>query len=482
MTSAQMKVNYKIFYSDNLNENGLKIELNLKLIQESDSTCFYYSDKDWDETNLMNCITKLKSNNSNYTFKLIPDSNQIIVYHPNSKNIRFSYNLIQDFEKENVNNVLRPKITNKYFHIFGSTLFIIPTSIIKTNEDDSKITASIEWIGFPANYMIHNSFASNKKKQNLKNVKLWDDFFYSVFVGGDYRIYSFLNKKQTIYFATRGEWFVFNDQILLDNVKKIVFSQKSFWNDRSKNYFTVIISPYFNVNDNLRDYLSISGQGLKNSFCIQCTNHLDNKIDPLKQTMYHEMLHFWMNGKIRMKNENLNYWFSEGFTDYYANKIRLQNGDLNIYQWLEWINIDVLKAHQNNPEKNQPNYVIQDRLWENQNFDKLPYRRGAIFAFYLDNQIMKHSNYKFSLDDVMREILIECETQKKKFTDELFLNIIEKYVGKDISYLFQKHIIVGIDFEFTNDDFITEFNINYIDSIPVLSLGKSNSTRYINLK
>ncbi|MDY3316654.1 hypothetical protein PG630_04945 [Riemerella anatipestifer] len=95
----------------------------------------------------------------------------------------------------------------------------------------------------------------------------------------------------------------------------------------------------------------------------------------------HEMMYDWIGGKISIKHEELNYWFSEGFTDYYTYKNRLRNNDLTLKEWLDSFNTEVIKAHWENPERNKPNYVIKDDFWKSENVEKIPYRRGAILLF-----------------------------------------------------------------------------------------------------
>lgn len=79
----------------------------------------------------------------------------------------------------------------------------------------------------------------------------------------------------------------------------------------------------------------------------------------------------------------------------------------------------------------------------------------------------------------MREVLKTCTNENRKFTDELFLEIVQKYLDKDISYFFQKHILIGIDFEIKNEDLIDEFKIEYIDEVPQLIVEKDMINKYI---
>ena len=50
----------------------------------------------------------------------------------------------------------------------------------------------------------------------------------------------------------------------------------------------------------------------------------------------HEHFHTWVGGKIRNdKQEELNYWWSEGFTDYYSRVLALRSGGLSIEKFID---------------------------------------------------------------------------------------------------------------------------------------------------
>lgn len=476
---GQTKINYKVYYSDKIENEGLKIQVSISTKKASDSTYFQYSNEVWGQSNLVNCLKIIQQENPKYTFKIIPDSNRIVVYHPRGRRISFSYHIIQDIKEETPKSKNRPLLHKEYFHILGQSFFAVPEEIFDDKIEDPKIIVKIEWLDFPKNFIIHNTFGTQQLKQTLK-VKLWSEFYHSLFVGGDYRIKSFNYLEKPVYFAIRGKWLgEYTDENLFEALKKTIVTQREFWKDNNFDYYTVILTPTITQNDSSFKGQSITGAGVKNGFLIQSSNNPFNYFSSMKYIFNHEMMHDWIGGKISMRNEELNYWFSEGFTDYYTYKNRLRNNDITLKEWLQDFNTEVLKAHWKNPEKNRPNYVIKDEFWKNQNIEKIPYRRGSIFAFWLDNQILKENNYTKSLDDLMREVLKTCTTENRKFTDELFLEIVQKYLDKDISYFFQKHILIGIDFEIKNEDLIDEFKIEYIDEVPQLIVEKDMINKYI---
>ena len=475
---AQHRIDYNIFYSQNVENEGLKIQVKFKSKKAKDFTYFHYANEVWGETDLSKCIEFIKSDNPTYKFKIVPDSSRIVIYHPKARNIDFIYRLKQDYKTESIKALNRPRVKNNFFHVLGQSLFMVPEEIFE-KENNPKVKATIEWIGFPDGFKIHNSFGTNSKKQII-STKIDGGFYHSLFIGGDYRIREFKHLNKSVYFAIRGNWLKdYQDEKIFEALRKTIKTQREFWNDNNFDFYTVIMTPTTTQTDSSFKGQTSKGSNIKNGFLIQSSNNPFNSFNVIKYMFNHEMMHDWIGGKIKMKNEELNYWFSEGFTDYYTYKNRLRNGDLSFQEWISSFNKNILKPYWKNPEKNKANYAIKDDFWKNRNIERIPYQRGAVFAFWLDNQILKKSNYKKSLDDLIREILKICETQNRKFTDELFLEISQKYLNEDISYFFQKHIIIGEDIILKDDDLIEDFNIYILENIPTVASKNNNAKGFI---
>lgn len=473
LLSAQVKVDYSVSHSTDIVKNGLKVELTYKTKKAQDSIYLHYYNDGWGETNLFNCLTILESENPNMRITRIPDSNRLIVYYPKSKIVKLIYSIKQDYVGDSLDIFNRPRMDSSYFHILGRELFVVPEDVF--TEDNKEIEVKINWLGFPDDFVIHNTFGSQKKTQIIK-YPIHQGLYHSLFVGGDYRLYNFSIENKPIVFAIRGKWFsdYSDDQKMLDALTKTINTQRDFWQDYQKEFYTVIMTPTVSQNDSLYKGQSCTGSAVTNGFMIQSSNNPFNQFHVLNYMFNHEMMHEWIGLGIVNAHEELNYWFSEGFTDYYTYKNRLRSNDITIEEWKESFNTDVIGAHYANPMRNKPNYSIVDDFWNNRDVEKIPYRRGAIFAFWLDNKIMKTSNNQKSLDDLMRVILAKCKAEERMLSDEFFLEEARKFLkDEDISYAFQKYIIVGEDIEFTNDDLIDCFAVESKDSIPQIVLKKS---------
>jgi predicted metalloprotease with PDZ domain len=466
-SGAVTEAKYQVHHSKNMSKSGLKITVTATLPKASDSSYFHYSNALWGEDNLFQCLSEFKGSKG-YRFKLVPDSNRIVVYHPNTTTVSFSYVVKQDYPGNSRSVFARPRLQASFFHILGQSLFTVPETIFESGEDDPEIEVNIDWIGFPKDFVIHNMLGSQEMHQTFKG-KLWTEFYNTLFVGGDYRIRSFEHRDKKVYFAIRGDWKVYEDNQLLELFQRTLVTQRDFWNDQDFDYYTVIMTPTETTADTV-EYRgqSVNGSRIYNGFMIQSTNNPFNDLGTIKYIFNHEMMHDWIGGKMMMAHEELNYWFSEGFTDYYAYKNQLRNGALSPEEWLAKFNEEVLKPHYENPERNEPNYRIQDDFWKNYNIEKLPYRRGALFAFWLDQQLLVSSGGETSLDELMRTILSHCLQPETPFTDEVFLDLLKEQTHEDWSYFFQKHVISGVDFDWSKLEMVNGIVIKQIDSIPQL--------------
>lgn len=477
-TFSQTKINYKVFYEKNMEERGLKIQVDYVQKTASDSTVFFYNNSVWGEQDVFNSLMIFEEENKAISFKKFPEVDQIRIYHPKGKKVSLTYRIRQDFKDPDYNAFFRPVVKNDYFVVLGQSLFAIPEYFTDDNFN-GKIEATVEWIGFPEKFVIQNTFATQVKKQTIK-ATIWDEFYKSLFVGGDYRLYEFKDHQKPVYFAIRGEWYNgYTDEYLFSNLQKAIQSQRDFWKDYSQDYFAVIMTPTVSQADSSYMGNSTTGTALKNGFMIQSTNNPFNSKEVYLHIIHHELMHNWIGGAISNEHGSLNYWFSEGFTDYYSYKNQLQVGVLTFDEWINAFNENVIAMYWENPKRNIPNYVIKDDYWKDRKVSKVPYGRGAIFAFWLDNQILMKSNYTKSLDDLMREILAKCTKDKVKFTDELLIDLVSDYLQEDISYFFQKYVIDGKDLDLVNEKWVDGFEFKMKDNIPVLVSTKGSETKYI---
>ncbi len=404
----------------------LKTDQNGKLI-------LWFQNNAWGQENLFNSISKLETNSSQSDIKMEADSNRIIITDEAHKELLISYDLISDMQGPlDFTRSFRTIVEDGYFHSFGGRLFMIPANIWN---EDKPVNFEFNWNTPNRDYIIHNSFGASIKQDLQLNE---EQFESSVFVGGDFKRYKHNGKDQTFYFLTRGDWIPFKEDSLFNTLQKINRGHRAFWQDYSDPYYSVTLIPTEEQNG-----YSVSGTGLTNSFASFITNNDKVEWWRVQYLFYHELLHQWTGQKIKNANEEEQYWFSEGFTDYYTFKLMLKDDIIDLKKFVVLMNEEIELLYQS-PVRNISNdSMYYENFWSNPHLQDLPYKRGKIYAFHLDNQIRAESDK--SLDDVMRTILEKCDDTGKYLSHDFFLEILRSYVTEEPKKDFDNYIQNGLD-------------------------------------
>ncbi|MGX1931112.1 M1 family aminopeptidase [Flagellimonas sp. 2504JD4-2] len=454
----QIEYAIRTIHQDSIHQ--LKVDMSF-MPSEDGITILEYPNEAWGQQDLHNAIQHMEVSDVASDIEVNKDSGWVIINHPkNLDELKFQYVLQQDFSHPITSRkTYRPIIQPEYFHLFSHNLFMVP----KTAGDT--LNVHMEWQGLSNKEVVHNSFGSNEIRQILKNIPK-TEFLESIFVGGDFAIEEISIKGNKVYLATRGNWIPFS----VDDVKELLAEtlkyQREFWNDHSQEYFTVTMQPIQQENGS-----SFQGTGLTNSFATSISN---NDFTDLGQIVYlfnHELMHNWIGHVIQNENEEEQYWFSEGFTEYYTYKNVAKNG-INGKDGSYFINAinDLVKNLYSLSIKEAPNSDMNyENFWSNPEYQKLPYYRGALLAFYLDYGIMKDSQGKHSLDDLMKEVLTAAKEKGQKLNHPYFLNVLKKYLPKDSAHIFNTHVKDGKLLPLA--DFYNTMGLDYTEEIHVFDLG-----------
>lgn len=323
-----------------------------------------------------------------------------------------------------------PILQKEFFQFYGNGLFAYPADL---NTVERPVT--LTWEGFPEDWVIHNSYGSNQRTQTFR----WKDSLWleAVFVGGDFRIHQFDVQDDPVYVAMRGEW-RFSDEAYLELLKKVVTQQRAFWNDYDFDYFTITLGPYMED----QTYTSYQGTGLRNAFALNATPVA--QLDNFEYLFSHELMHEWIGLQIKTADpEAFRFWFSEGFTDYFTFINMREGGLLDEKAYVEEMN-KVIKSYYTSPVREATNAVLAENFFTDyNNYGKLAYHRGCVFAMHIDWKIRQDSKGQFTLKNAMQDFLKLCRNGQQRLTDELFLNTVNKYLNKKIDPLFKKHIQDG---------------------------------------
>jgi predicted metalloprotease with PDZ domain len=317
-----------------------------------------------------------------------PDK-RLLRHKPNAR-ITLHYRVVQDADgppDDKKGNDYRAIFEPSYFHVLGNTLVIQPDSV----KDDTP--AHFTLTGLPKGA----SFASDLQHQSMGRKLMFADLQQSVLVGGDFRV---IDAGSGARLAIRGEW-PQTDAQWREAFTRVATAQRAYWGARSEPYLVTIL-PLPNTGG-LGSSLT-AGTGLGDAFAFFATTNAE--MNRIVQTLSHEMMHTWVPARIGgmpEKGEALQYWLSEGMTDWASWRVLARSGVWNAESFAAAFN-EQLKGYDASSVKTAPNTIIQEKFWTEHEVQKLPYQRGMLMAMHWDHAVMQATQGERSFDDVLLEM------------------------------------------------------------------------------
>jgi predicted metalloprotease with PDZ domain len=246
---------------------------------------------------------------------------------------------------------------------------------------------------------------------------------------------------------------------------KYIPAIRDYWQDYNAPFYILSVIPFQNEVP-----AAMTGMGMSNGLSVRYRGPLD--LDKT-QLIAHETSHNWIG--VRLKFESIgmeNNWFNEGFNDYIAICNLVRAGLFSQQDFLDYMNKENLAAHYTSPVRSMPGDSIAPNFFKSKYYEKLPYHRGLIYAFYLDNQIRLAANGKASI----RNFLQALYTQNQKdggrvITTVDFTKAISPFLpGVDIAKEIDEYMLQGRLIDFHHVHLIPAFKIKYADTVPVLKV------------
>jgi len=207
--------------------------------------------------------------------------------------------------------------------------------------------------------------------------------------------------------AVHGDSWKFERQKLGDLLGRIADVSADFWGDRGEEFF-VAMTPLEAPQGGSVQY----GLGLGDAFTLWATPEADEA--SLRHILAHEHQHTWfpsrLGGVRTGPDEPLDYWFSEGFTDFYTLRLLLRSGVWSLEEFSADFN-RILKRYASSPARELPNAEIARAFWSDGEVADLPYRRGLLLAALWDDRLRRETGGAADLDDVVRRMSAEASGQ-----------------------------------------------------------------------
>ena len=406
-----------------------------------DTVWFRLPDKiNWSQ-DLWRCYTDLDADGDHPHLLRVDSLRVAILCTPGDSSLVFRYRLRQFPPGGQVTRALSlsPVLQPTYLHVPGACLFLLPRHY-------RAFEVEVEWRNLPSGWQIQSNLASGEPVQRITSRAAdWRD---GIWVAGDFRILRGEVFGRPVFFAIRGTW-AFDDASLFDAVLRTIQTQRDQWDDRDIPYFSVTMIPSVNAAATAADdrEREIFGYGKHQSFAVYagrlCT------MTRLLRLFNHEMMHYWIGGKIRDcppgRGDALN-WFAEGFTDYYALRNRWKAGFITEADFfLEW-NDRFVSIHYADSLADLPEAELRARRYTDDRAFKVPYRRGAILAFYLDCAIRVRSGNDHTLHDFMLDLMTYTHGTGRNLYEQFgfFTETLSRYLGEDCTGFIRLHATEGV--------------------------------------
>lgn len=191
--------------------------------------------------------------------------------------------------------------------------------------------------------------------------------------------------------------------------------ERQFWRETKPGKFLVILTPYD------QDFGSSDGSVFTSAFLLYLSRKQTFLTDE-KSLLAHEVFHTWNPYRMGRPDGAATEWFTEGFTQYYQDRILLQAGLLSYPEYIDRLN-QIVFAYWTSPDRNWSQTQWLDRKRTGKPESELPYKRGAMIALWLDQRIRKTSSNKGSLDDRMFALL---ESPEKPLSTTVLITSLAK--------------------------------------------------------
>lgn len=219
--------------------------------------------------------------------------------------------------------------------------------------------------------------------------------------------------------------------ILEQNLKRILPEYKNVFGELPKTNYLVCASK-----NTIED-----GEAYRNSFHQM---FLDQDLGYNKMiwanTLAHEMFHYW-NGLYFLYSEdhNSNYWFSEGFTDYYSSLALIRAGIVSKEDYLKKLAFQFARFHGSQILQKDVESLVSAGTEKGKNW-YLIYGGGSSMAFVLDVEIRDRTNGKKSLDDFMRILYSKYGKQGKPISLKVQLQELNMLTNTKFDSIFDAYI------------------------------------------
>jgi predicted metalloprotease with PDZ domain len=311
------------------------------------------------------------------------------VTHAPSAPVTLTYHLVP--ARDGPGHEYRVKVTPAHFHAIGDAAFVLPQHL-----DGWPRTFSLAWRGYARAV---SSFGDGDLTARVDA----STFRHAVFLAGDIDVVTRRVRDRAVRVAMTRDPRGLQVEELAIAATRVIGIERDFFDDHTQERF--LITALFAGEADERAS-PLGGTHLHDSvalFLPAGATRARHGVQ-LDWLLAHECFHHWNGGVIRRAPpDSLTYWFSEGFTNFYARRLLARAGLLDGPAWVADLNV-ALSGYADSPVRDAPGDRVAAEFWSSRHAERLPYLRGDLVAMMVDAAIARASQDRRSLDDLMRDL------------------------------------------------------------------------------
>ena len=148
----------------------------------------------------------------------------------------------------------------------------------------------------------------------------------------------------------------------------------------------------------------------------------------------HEVLHIWNAEAISFSGHE-EYWFMEGFTEYYSNIVSARLGFISESDFLK-----ILESWCESYLSTQGELSLREAGRNKSGHKSFIYCGGSLIAAALDVQIRKLTQNQKNLDDVMKQMYKEFGITGETYTVDDVIRVVSDIAGESFESFFRKYV------------------------------------------
>jgi len=338
--------------------------------------------------------------------------------YPPGKPVSVAYRVIVTDAGRQMDISYSPEIEHDHFSILGFQIFALPSG-----SADAPLAIQISWNSLPAGWTLADSYGVGQPRQAFPATP--DTLQQSVWAAGDYRLLNTQIRGRSFFLAVRGRW-PNSDRQMLAAFSRIIGAERKFWHDDGIAYYLVVLKPSEG---------DIVGMGFTNSFYEAAPPELGLDF-VTENTLAHEAFHAWLPHRITLAAPPGTYaWLYEGFTVYYARLFQLRARLIPAAKYADDCN-GVIRAYVSSPFRNisGPQFRHEaEHGFSDYRGQQIVYQRGDLLAQHWNAQIRLASHGRYSLDDVMLDLLHLAQRERRPLPVSDLVGVMRRYTHRDVS-------------------------------------------------